>query len=352
MNRTLKLGTAYHGNRILRHVEEDMTDIVKHHMNTVVHMYTHNDMERHPKVMKDIFALSEDLGLEVWVDNWGIDCGPGDKSHFTAFHPEAKMVFKDGTPAPLKPCFNHPAFRSFTKEWVDAVRDAGGKTLFWDEPVFATSQEHGDACFCPVCRKLFEEQYNHSMTDATETEIHDFRIWSCTDYFRFATDYAHQFGMTNTGCVIVSSKPGFGTDLSEALMKLPNFDNVGCDPYWATTKNPDITAKELYDKVYAKAKRLIDSDNALGKDHNLWLQCHAIPKGREEEQWIAANAMYDAGARTILTWSFRGGEPNDYRCDCCEMAWDIAGQIMAELQRRYFNDMVEEIRKSNLVKES
>ena len=39
----LRLGTAYHGNRILKHVREDMTDIARHNMNLVVHMFTHTD---------------------------------------------------------------------------------------------------------------------------------------------------------------------------------------------------------------------------------------------------------------------------------------------------------------------
>ncbi len=29
----LKLGIAYHGNRMLQHVEQDMQDIAMHHMN-------------------------------------------------------------------------------------------------------------------------------------------------------------------------------------------------------------------------------------------------------------------------------------------------------------------------------
>jgi len=79
MEEKLRLGTAYHSNRILRHVEEDMVDIVNHNMNLVVHMFSHNDLDRHSKVMKDIIAVSVDKGLEVWIDNWGLDCGPGDK---------------------------------------------------------------------------------------------------------------------------------------------------------------------------------------------------------------------------------------------------------------------------------
>ena len=47
----LKLGVAYHGNRMLNQVQADMQDIIKHNMNLVVHMFSHNDMERNKSVM-------------------------------------------------------------------------------------------------------------------------------------------------------------------------------------------------------------------------------------------------------------------------------------------------------------
>ena len=59
----LRMGTAYHGNRILKHVREDMEDIARHNMNLVVHMFTHTDWERHLGVMKDIVSASRDAGL-------------------------------------------------------------------------------------------------------------------------------------------------------------------------------------------------------------------------------------------------------------------------------------------------
>ena len=78
----LKLGVAYHGNRMLKHVREDMLDIIHHHFNLVVHMFSHNDWDRHKNIMKEIVEISEEAGLEVWIDNWGLGGPPGDKSHF------------------------------------------------------------------------------------------------------------------------------------------------------------------------------------------------------------------------------------------------------------------------------
>ena len=47
-------GVAYHGNRMLSHIHEDMKDIVNHGFNAILHMFSHNDWDRHKKIMKEI----------------------------------------------------------------------------------------------------------------------------------------------------------------------------------------------------------------------------------------------------------------------------------------------------------
>lgn len=341
LQRTLKLGTAYHGNRILRHVEEDMTDIVNHHMNLVVHMYTHNDMDRHHNVLRDIIAVSEDKGLEVWVDNWGIDAGPGDKSYFTAACPEAKRVFSDGTPHRLRPCYNSPEFRAFTRQWIEYVGEAGGKTIFWDEPHLDVDKR-GYTCCCPRCRAMFAERYGHEMPAELTPEVAAFRTDTIVNYFQEMTDYAHDSGMTNTGCIMFNPEHGISLDSIGRLLSLEHFDNVGCDPYWIG-RNADPSPDFVYDYVYDRSKRALDMCTKYKKDHNLWIQAYDIPSGRENELLVAAEAAYDAGARTILTWSFRGGEPNDYRCENCDMVWDVTGEAMLRLRLRHYNDLMASI---------
>src|SRR5690554_3399154 len=117
----LKLGVAYHGNRMLRHVREDMLDIIQHNFNLVVHMFSHNDWDRHKNVMKEIVGISEDAGLEVWIDNWGLGGPPGDKSHFLSYYPNAHQVYSNDDIDPVRVCLNNVDFRKFTKEWVDVV---------------------------------------------------------------------------------------------------------------------------------------------------------------------------------------------------------------------------------------
>ena len=59
----LRLGTAYHGNRMPRHAREDLLDIATHGMDLVVHMFSHTDWDRHKMVMKDIGG--DDVNLVV-----------------------------------------------------------------------------------------------------------------------------------------------------------------------------------------------------------------------------------------------------------------------------------------------
>ena len=55
----IKTGVAYHGNRILKHVAEDMAELAHNNMDVVVHMFSHNDWDRHSGVMKEICNISK-----------------------------------------------------------------------------------------------------------------------------------------------------------------------------------------------------------------------------------------------------------------------------------------------------
>ena len=89
----LHIGAAYHGNRMPSHAYNDLKSMAAQGFDTVVHMLSHTDWERYTKAMKEIIAMSDHLGFDVWVDNWGLGGPPGDKSHFLAYHPEAHAYF-------------------------------------------------------------------------------------------------------------------------------------------------------------------------------------------------------------------------------------------------------------------
>ena len=333
-----RLGVAYHGNRILRHVEEDMRDIVNHNMNTVVHMFTHNDWDRHLAVMKDIVKVSEDYGLEVWIDNWGIGGPPGDKSHFLQYHPEAHQVFSDGTIDPVSSCYNSEAFVQFTKNWLDTVREFGGKKIFWDEPRLKINKDKtAYTCYCPTCQKLFAERYGKPMPQELTPEVEAFRSWSMVNYFDRVTTYAASLGIQSSTCIQLKH-----LELAAGMISLPHLDDFGVDPYWNPKVHPE---RDPYEFVYNASVSAIETAHQNGKDNHIWIQGYNLPKGHEDEMILATDAAYDAGARSILFWSYRGGESNSYRAECCDRAWQVMGEACARIRNRYFDEILAENRR-------
>lgn len=310
----LKLGTAYHGNRMLHHVKEDMQDIVASGMNLVVHMLTQTDMDRNKNVMKDIVKISEDAGLEVWIDNWGLAGFPGEKSYFLADHPDSHRYYSDGTMVPYCVCWNSPDFLEFTKQWIDAVEYIGGKTIFWDEPILNEKEVDGKkffSCACPRCKKMFEEKYGRPMPETPDEDTMNFGIDSIVNYFTKATDYSHSKGIKNVACVMLESA-GISLQTVDRICSIPHLDNIGCDPYWVPSKKED-SSLNVYEFVYTKSRKTLEICEKFNKEHNIWIQTYETPLGEEEDIVVATEAAYDAGARTIITWGYYGSDGVDYR---------------------------------------
>ena len=329
----LRLGAAYHGNRMPHHAYQDLSDMASHGMNLVVHMFSHTDWERHGRVMKDIVSMSSDLGLEVWMDNWGLGGPPGDKSHFLGYYPDSHMFLSNGEMDPSHVCLNSPDFRRFTREWIDAVYDLGARAIFWDEPHMPSKKADGGlyyGCACPRCKKLFAEKYGREMPLFSDDEAAEFGAQSIVNYFAEMTEYSHKKGMTNAVCVMLGTY-GMSLSMADRIAALPYMDNLGSDPYWLhhKAKNPDLN---VYDFVYDGCRENIELSDRFGKDHNLWIQTYSNPRGSEEDIVEAYEAAYDAGARTILCWGYYGSESNDYRAENALVTWHKACEGVRRVQ--------------------
>ena len=329
----LRLGAAYHGNRMPVHARADLLDMATHGMDLVVHMLSHTDWERHKNVMKDIVAISQDVGLEVWVDNWGLGGPPGDKSHFLAYYPDSHMYLSNGEMDPMRACLNSPDFRRFTKEWIDAVAFLGAKTIFWDEPHMPQKTVNGRTyygCACPRCRKRFEEKYGRPMPEIADADANTFGTDSIVDYFREMTEYSASRGLKNVVCVMLGTY-GMSLEVVDRICSLPYMDNIGSDPYWVGKKqaNPDLN---VYEFVYNGTKENIRVSNQFKKDHNIWIQTYNNPRGQEEDIVVAAEAAYDAGARTILAWGYYGSQSNDYAAQNAPVTWAKTCEAFARVR--------------------
>ncbi len=326
-------GVAYHGNRMLTHIREDMQDLAASGFTSVLHMFTHNDLDRHKNIMKEIFDITKYYGLDVLVDNWGLGGPPGDKSHFLSYHPEAHQYWSNGKMNPVAVCYNSPAFVDFTKRWIDAVLEAGGKKLYWDEPrLDYEEQKEGEPlwnCRCETCQKLFEERYNKPMPTVITKEVDEFRKWSISNYIQTVSTYAKKNGMYNSVCVMFFENQGVDLD---SIISTPSLDNIGSDPYWVNVANG---YPETYKYVYELAKKNMDICEKYNKDHNLWIQTFNNPTDREEEIIAAADAVYDAGARTIFAWGYRGSDANDYRAKSPDRTWYATKAAFEHITERY-----------------
>ena len=332
----LKTGAAYHGNRMLSHAMADMKEMSRADMDIVVHMLSHTDWERHDKVMADIFKASEAEGLEVWVDNWGIGGAPGDKCHFLGYHPEAHTVIGNGELHPYQICLNAPSYRQFVKDWIEEVAQIGGKTVFWDEPRIPnvdTPDKTGyySACTCPVCQKLFEDRFGKKMPMIMDEDVSKFNNETLVEFHDFVGSYARSAGLKNVICLMPYQLAGVGLKTSDAKERLramdvseicaaESVDNIGTDPYWYGNK--DIAALGTpYEYVYNSTVACVKAAEKAGKDSHIWIQGYNAKLGREPEIIDAIEAAYDGGARTILSWGFRGCESNNYRSANPERSW-------------------------------
>ncbi len=329
--RSLLTGVAYHGNRMLSHAVQDMKEIARADMDIVVHMYSHTDQTRHKAVMKDIFAATEDAGLEVWVDCWGLGGHPGDVSHFLAYHPECHAYFSDGQIMAPYVCLNHPTFRSFVKKWIDDVYEMGGRTVFWDEPHLGTKKTDDGGvlygCCCPHCQKLFEERFNRPMPKTLDDDVVRFRTDTIVDYLGEVSAYAAERGITNAVCVMFVPDLGSDLDLLDRICSLPHMHNIGSDPYWYGHEGANP-----YEYVFSRSKATVQMAKDCKKDHNVWIQTYAVPRGREEEIFYATAAAYDAGARTLLAWGFNGSESNTYRAQNPMLTWEMTVEAMKNVR--------------------
>lgn len=339
----LKIGCAYHSNRIFSHVRDDMDELVNYGFNSVVHTLSHNDMVRCPSVMKDIFSYTKDIGLELWVDNWGLMGSPGDPSHFLSYHPEAARYFSDGSLNSPKVCLNSEAFVRWTKEWIDKVYECGGRKIFWDEP-HLTIEESRFACACPTCKKLFKEKYGREMPVIPDDECRDFQIWTIVNYFDQVTEYSHSKGMINSVCVMLAGKHGINLDNIDALGKLRFMDNIGSDPYWKYEMRKDDDAF-VYKFVYENSLKNLKACEAVGKDHNIWIKAYGLHENTERDSVYAAEAAYDAGARNIFFWGYRGCDGNEYRSMKPRLQWAAVREATARLWEKEREYIVNKARK-------
>ncbi|MEG2858199.1 MAG: hypothetical protein RR994_06235, partial [Clostridia bacterium] len=126
--------------------------------------------------------------------------------------------------------------------------------IFLDGPLFS-----GPGCFCPACRKLFNEQFGHSMESGTRTEIREFKTKHIA---RFIADVRAVIHETRPDVVLYANNNGLSENVTgcdvEAIYD--HVDLLGteggfifyCDPNDVSIYRCGNAARYIESKSYGK----------------------------------------------------------------------------------------------------
>ncbi len=300
------LGSSYFGNRILKHVETDMRELVEMGCDMVIHTMSENDFRFYYRQIQEIVRLSQSLGLETYIDPWGVGKIFGGEafSEFINFKPHTRQVLSDESTGPLA-CLNHPEFQAFMGEWVEGALDTGADFIFWDEPHFyisswALRSDNAWGCRCKYCRKLFEERYGKPMPEHWTDEIAEFREDCVMEFMGRYTEKVHAAGKRNSVCFFPAADPKNGKINWDKIKRVPRVHEFGTDPYWIHGGGSEDPV-EFVGSCSRQAKKICDE---MAIRCQIWIQGFKIPDGREEEVRTAIRTTLDCGVRNLAVWGF------------------------------------------------
>ena len=322
----MKTGISYYGNRIPKHVEEDLIDIVNHGCNFVVHTFSEEDYQFYQGTMVEIIKISHKLGLEVHVDPWGVGGVFGGEaySYLVAGNLNIRQILSDGR-SPAAACLNNENFRAYMSDWIDAAIEIGGDVIFWDEPRFyqvkGNENKNVWSCRCETCKKLFREHYGYEMPLSFTDDIKDFKQSQFLDFIKEMSGLVHQKGKRTAICLLPFEIAELGAVDWEEIAKIESLDILGTDPYWVNRR------KKVEDYVRFYSKKVFDLARKYNMEPQIWIQAFKIPKERESEVETAVRVAYGEGIRNLVAWSYAGaGYMSCNRCENPELVWKILGE--------------------------
>ena len=332
----MKIGCAYFGNRIIRHVESDMKMLRDLGFNFVVHTFSEFDLQFHKGTMQEIVSVTREAGHEVWLDPWGVGnvFGGEPYSNFAAVNIfEGCQVLDDEKPVSMA-CPNNPLFLDYMREWVEAVKECEADGIFWDEPHFHDPNFLGGrkgrwGCRCRFCREKFEQIYNEEMPETETDSVRDFKIISIKEFIEMLIGLSRKAGLKNTLCLA----PHIGAKDIKKLWRpyasLKELDILGTDPYWQMKGEPVEMVRD-----YAVAIRELCREFEL--ETQLWIQLFKLRRGSGEEVKRAINVSLEEGIVNLAVWGFEGCDHEAWsRCESPEEEWKAAVDALEEAGKNF-----------------
>jgi hypothetical protein len=302
----MKKGISYFGVRRPKWALEDMKEIKERGFTHVLHTWSEEDLLYYRDSMQEIIDGSDELGLKVYVNPWGVGRVFGGEAFSELVGRNFSLAQKtvDGK-SKVAACPNQQEFRDYMDQWIQAVCSTKVETIFWDEPhfYFEKGNLNNWACCCDQCQKIFFDKYGFKMPDSLTPEVQSFREDSLIDFLNVMTEKVHCLGTRNSVCLLPPWFPA-GIENWDRIAELPFVDEISSDPYWEKTTSSEII-KENYREV---SKQVLSVAHKYGKEAQIWIKNYHIVKDKESDVRLATEEAYDAGIRNIFAWSYLGSE--------------------------------------------
>ena len=329
------LGVSYYGNRIPWRVKDDLAAIRDAGCTYVVHTFSEEDHQFYQPAMEQIVADSHALGLEVWLDPWGVGQAFGGETYSALVMKDLKLrqVSSTGELLPIA-CPNQPAFRDYLMKWTDTCAGWKPEVLFWDEPHFHIFPEEGGdaqpklwACCCAECKKLFEKRFGHPMPDRLTPEVRLFKEDCIVEFSRFLCDATKAKGIRTALCLLPFENSSTINNWEKAAA-IPSVDIFGTDPYWRPHQ-PDVARH-----VGKASRRIAELAARYNKEGQIWILNFNIPKGEEGKIKEAVEAAWEAGIRNLAAWSYFGASYISLKAEDPTAVWKTLSACYQELKTR------------------
>lgn len=326
----MKTGVSYFGNRMLNHYLEDLKDIKAHNCNFVLHTFSENDYFFYKDTMKDFVKASQDAGLEVYIDPWGVAGVFGGEADWRWLpkNIDASQIRNDGMVLGIA-CPNNEKYRTFMRDWTKVAMETGADVVFWDEPHFYIPGWAGHpkemwGCCCNVCKELFRDRFGHDMPKEKNEEVIIFQEARLFDFLKDLCDTVKSNNPKIKNCICLLPHKDSIAGWSK-FVSIPSLDIFGTDPYWVGT-NETVTN---YVKHFSDPVAKLSKD--FNKEGQIWVQAFRIPKGEERDVATAIDVAYNSGIRNITAWAYRAcGFMSHLHCDDSDKVWKIIGEKYGE----------------------
>ncbi|MFQ5649490.1 MAG: hypothetical protein ACE5IY_06070 [bacterium] len=332
MEQRVKTGISYFGNRNPDHFKRDLEEILRHSCTYVVHTFSENDQQFYKEAVTELVALSEEAGLECYLDPWGVGRVFGGETYsgFALRNLDTLQILPDGKPAPAV-CFNHPRFRQFMLAWIADGAEMGAQVLFWDEPHFFINLQEKDRfdlwyCRCDCCQAKFQQSFSGAIEKASHEEIKQFREACVVEFLTELCDATRAKGMRNAVCLLPFKDAGIGLSDWSRVAAIDSVDIFGTDPYWM------FFNQEVEPFVREFSREVVGLCRQFDKEAQIWIQAYKIISGREGELKQAISVAYAEGVRNFAAWSYYGNAYMSYnRSENPARVWDVIGEVYEKL---------------------